>query len=112
MKIIEKSKELTKVIYDICKEIPSEKYIIIPQITRAVISIGSNVVEGQQRSDKDFIRFLTISRGSLYEVKYQLEIINEIYNVDKEKIKKGFNLIDEIGKMTYSLITKIKNEIQ
>ncbi len=111
MNVVTKSKHLVNLIYKICKQLPKdERYIIIPQICRASISVGSNIVEGQQRSDKDFLRFITISRGSLYEVKLQLEMIQEIH---KDRIRKDeyqiiYELIDQIGKMTHGLMLKLR----
>lgn len=108
LKVISKSRSLVKKIYEICKELPKEEnYIIKPQILRASISVPSNIVEGQQRSDKEFIRFLSISRGSLEEVKIQLEIIKDNYGFD-ELIEPALELCDEIGKMTYRLMLRLK----
>jgi four helix bundle protein len=106
--VVEKSKQLVRMVYKIVKKLPKEeKYIIIPQILRAVISIPSNIVEGQQRTDKDFKRFISISRGSLYEVKMQLEIISHEYNIDTSD---EMILIDEIGKMTHGLMLKLTSD--
>ena len=109
--VISKSKSLVKEIYSVVRKLPKEeKYIIIPQILRSAISVPSNIAEGQQRSDKEFLRFLRIARGSLSEVKVQLEIIEDNYQsiINKESFIRIQGLINEIGKMTYGLMLKLK----
>ena len=62
-------------VYSVTNDFPtSERYGIISQLRRAVISIPTNIVEGQSRgSSADFRRFLIIARGSTAEVIYLLE---------------------------------------
>jgi len=75
LSVISKSKRLVKLVYDLSKLLPkSEQYVLIPQMLRSAISIPSNLAEGQQRSDKEFIRFIRIARGSLSELKVEQEM--------------------------------------
>jgi four helix bundle protein len=49
------------------------------QIQRAAVSVASNIAEGYERnSDRDFIRFLMIAKGSLSELRTQLDIAQGI----------------------------------
>ena len=121
--VISKSKSLAVMAYKLYDSMQNqEKYTIGNQIYRSAISVPSNIAEGSQRgSDKEFIRFINIARGSLTELKVQLEILKECRfpNVDvydkefkdegkKHEITLMLELIDEIGKMTYGLILKLK----
>lgn len=76
------SRKLVKQIYDLTGKFPlEEKFGLANQIQRAAVSIPSNIAEGYGRnSDKEMIRFLSISKGSLYEVETQpvMEQCNEI----------------------------------
>lgn len=48
---------------------------VVDQIRRAAVSVMSNIAEGFERdSDKDFIRFLFIARGSVGEVRSLLYV--------------------------------------
>ena len=52
-----------------------ERYGISSQLTRAAVSIPSNIAEGSSRkSEKDYNRFLEISLGSTFEAETQLLI--------------------------------------
>ena len=72
--------QLVKDIYQLTSKFPSEeKFGLVAQIRRAVVSIPSNIPEGEARnSDKDYIRFLYISLGSLSEIETQLIIAEEL----------------------------------
>jgi len=72
----EKAMILVTMIYQKANSLPAEKrYGLIAQLKRSVLSIPSNIAEGYGRSyPKDYLRFLQIARGSLFESQTQLEI--------------------------------------
>ncbi|MGQ7944808.1 four helix bundle protein [Flavobacterium sp. WC2509] len=67
---------MTTKIYDNTKTFPKEEIFgLTSQLRRCAISIPSNIAEGFGRDSKnEFIRFLKISVGSLFELQTQLEI--------------------------------------
>ena len=106
LSVISKSKSLMKEVYNIARSLPNfETYGVKQQIIRSALSIGSNLAEGQQRTDKDFIRFIRMARGSIFELKFQLEVIQEEYNI--WNIENTLEQLEEISKMTYSLMLKL-----
>jgi len=102
----QKSLQLCKDVYLVTKNFPKEEiYGLTSQIRRCAVSIPSNIAEGKGRnSDKDFIRFLQIALGSIYELQTQLELAFELSYIDN--INSLIDLSIEIEKMLNSLITK------
>lgn len=72
----QKSMKMVTEVYLLSKTLPKdEQYVLVPQLRRSAVSVPSNIAEGYgRRSTGDYIRFLQISRGSLYELQTQLEI--------------------------------------
>lgn len=81
--------KLARRIYDISSKFPSnEKYGIISQMTRAAVSIPSNIAEGAGRtSNKDFANFLSIAIGSIFELHTQIVICEQIGYIDQNTLK-------------------------
>ena len=102
----QKSMLLVKEIYLQTKNFPKEElYGLTSQIRRCAISIPSNIAEGKGRNtDKEFIRFLQISLGLVYELQTQLELSLQLNYINK--IDNLLNLSIEIEKMINVLITK------
>ena len=78
--IWQKSLEILRLVYDLSNKFPeSEKYGLTVQIKRAVVSILSNIAESSGRnSNQQMINFLSISKGSAFEVVAQLIIAFEL----------------------------------
>ena len=103
--------ELVKQVYQLSNRLPSEeKFGLKSQISRAAVSIPSNIAEGCSRnSEIEFKRFLEIAIGSLFEVETQLIIAQELKFIKPNELEIVFSLIQKEAKMINSLINKIKN---
>lgn len=85
-----------------------ERYGMISQITRAAVSISSNIAEGSSRgSEKDYYRFVEISLGSSFEPETQILIAAALNFGDKEISQDLLKDIDEEQKMLMSFIKKL-----
>ena len=73
----QKSMELTEEIYRLVKTLPREEtYGLSDQMRRAVVAVPSNIAEGHGRnSEKEFIRFLCMAKGSVFELETQILLI-------------------------------------
>ena len=80
------------------------------QIQRSAVSIPSNIAEGYDRkSNKEYIRFLYISRGSCAELRTQLYIAKELKYLPKGVADEFIDKTRKISAMLYNLIqTRIK----
>lgn len=107
----QKSMDLVFIIYKVAAQFPKEEiYNLTSQIKRSAVSVPSNIAEGYGRnSSGDYVRFLQIASGSLYELQTQLEICFRLEFLTEEKYKKINSLSIEIEKMLSSLISKIRS---
>ncbi|MCB4798402.1 four helix bundle protein [Neotamlana laminarinivorans] len=103
--------ELVKQVYQLSNKLPSEeKFALKSQLTRAAVSVPSNIAEGCSRnSEIEFKRFLEIAIGSLFEVETQLIITKELKFLKENELENSFTLIQKEARMINSLISKIKN---
>ncbi len=101
--------QLVKSIYELTAAFPAnEKYELTSQIRRAVVSVPSNVAEGQARfSNPDFRHFLRIARGSLAEVETQLVVAHELNYISQAQLDEHSARIDELGRIINGLINSI-----
>lgn len=107
LQVWQKAMELTLEVYALVKLLPKEEtYALSDQMRRAVVSIPSNIAEGHGRnSDKEFVKFLYISRGSLLELETQIEICHRLCYFNDNQSYPASILIIEIGKMLNALIS-------
>lgn len=106
----DKIDEYIESVYGLTKNFPKEEiYCITTQLRRSAISVMLNYIEGYARqSSKTFKNFLKISYGSLKESQYLIKLGYKQNYIIKEDYNKLNYLSDEIAKMLWAIITRIK----
>ncbi len=107
-----KSVSLAAEVYQITRSFPDEeKFGLVVQMRRAVVSIASNIAEGSaRRSNKEFAQFLYIAAGSASELETQLLISCEVGIISHKVLDNIITSLDDISKMIYGLIRFLKKK--
>ncbi|MDP4095110.1 MAG: four helix bundle protein [Bacillota bacterium] len=102
--------ELVIDVYKIIKNFPTdERFRIIDQLSRAVVSIPANIAEGTGRkTKKDFIHFLYVSRGSLQETKYLILLSKNLGYIGNEIYETLIDKCYYVSKLLNGLINKME----
>ena len=109
LKIWQKGFEIAINGFKVVEAFPKEeKFALANQITRAGVSIPSNIAEGSSRtSDKDYNRFIEISLGSCFEMETQLLIAQQLNYGNQEKIIETLTMLSEEEKMLTSFSSSL-----
>ena len=104
-----KAMQLAEEIYSVIKLLPKDELFgLSAQLRRAAVSVPSNIAEGNGRSSKkDYMHFLNIARGSVYEIETQLLLGVELHFFNEPQTEKAMDLCEEISKMLNSLIRSL-----
>ncbi len=75
------------------------------QIQRAAVSIPSNIAEGFERqTDKEFVQYLFIAKGSCGEVRTQLYLAAELGYIEKPQVEELTSKARKLSSMIQNLI--------
>jgi four helix bundle protein len=80
--------DLTVAVYERTRSFPKEEvYGLTSQLRRASYSVPANIVEGSSReSQKDYLHFLYIARGSLSEAQYFIHLAGRLGYLSSEEV--------------------------
>jgi four helix bundle protein len=100
----QKARGLVREIYKLCNGTPIKSdYGMRGQITRAAVSIMSNIAEGfGRRTHNDFAHFLDVARASCMEVQSLLYVALDVEYIPQECFEKLYQAAAE----TIAMITK------
>ena len=106
----QKAKALALEVYHCTREFPkAEIYGLTSQMRRAAVSVPSNIAEGKGRySQKELVQFLYHARGSLLELRTQIEIAYELGYLDQFVFKQFEMKMDELGRILNALINRFQ----
>jgi four helix bundle protein len=101
----QKGLDLVEAVYRLSARFPKEEvYGLTAQIRRAVVSVPSNIAEGQGRwNTGEFVQFLGVAHGSLREVETQLHIVVRLKFVSQSDADPVFQLASEVGRLIQGL---------
>jgi len=106
-----KAKELVPIIYNlVSKYPPDEKYALVSQIKRAVVSIASNIAEGSGRNTNiDFAHFIDMAIGSSFELESDLLISLELGFIKEDELNKTLILLADVQKYMIGFQNKLRS---
>jgi four helix bundle protein len=113
LEVWQKAMELVALIYRLTKGFPREEiYGLTSQLRRAVVSVPSNIAEGQgRRSTKEFLNHLSMARGSLLEAETQMEIALRLNYLKPEQKAQVKELTSTVGRLLNGLIRALEAKL-
>lgn len=102
--------QLTVAVYRLTQGFPrEEQYGLTSQIRRSIVSVASNIAEGQGRlSTGEFRQFQGIARGSNCEAPTRLEIARALSFGDPMLIDEAEALANEVRKMLFGILDSLQ----
>ncbi len=80
------------------------------QMRRAGVSVASNIAEGYGRGSRaDYIRFLYIARGSLYELNTQISFAKDLQYIQASDLEELCKKLDECERVLWGLIRSLES---
>ena len=102
LEVWKRATRLAVAVYQALKQ--SRDFALKDQMTRAAVSIPSNIAEGYERgTNKGFCHYLSIAKGSTAELRTQLYIAKEIGEISSETMADLVAETKAIGAMLHKL---------
>lgn len=113
LEVVKEAHFLVKMIYEMTKSFPrDELFGLTSQLRRAVVSVPTNIIEGQARiSKKEFLNFLNIANGSLVEVEYLLELSLDLGYLGREDYEKIEDQRQKAAGYLINLMKSVRNKL-
>jgi four helix bundle protein len=106
----QKAMQLVTDVYKVTENFPkTETFGLRIQVRRAIVSVPSNIVEGQGRdSQKEFVHHLSIAYGSLVEAETQIQIASNLAYIENSESARLLTQCDEVGRLLNGLLRSLR----
>lgn len=113
LEVWQRSMDLVVEVYKLSAALPvSEKYGLISQMQRCAVSIPANIAEGYGRTHRgDYLRFLSIAKGSLAELETYLVILERLGFAQRDEINEVWTCSQIVGRMLTRLIASLNETL-
>lgn len=107
----QKAFELGLSIYRLTQKFPDvERFGLISQLRRGGVAVASDIAEGYGRgSTQDYIRFLRVARGCLYELDTQLLFAVKLEYITESSYREIYEQLNECGRILAGLIRSLEH---
>jgi four helix bundle protein len=103
--------DLADFVLSLLKNMPPNQYIrVIGHAEAAVTSVAQNIAEGKGRQyKKEFIQFLYVSKGSLFELLTLVEIFNRRKLISDDDVEKIREKAENFDRKLHGLINSLRS---
>lgn len=104
---------LVQSVYEAVAIFPQEeRYGLTSQMTRSAVSIPSNIAEGAGRNtNREFIHFLSIAMGSMFELETQVLIAERVGYIDNVKSTSLRESLHSLQRMSTVFMNNLESKI-
>ncbi|MFH1619099.1 MAG: four helix bundle protein [bacterium] len=114
LKVWQKAHVLVLDVYHVtCNYPQEERYALVTQMRRSAVSVPANIAEGsRRRSTAEFVQFVSISQGSLEELKYYFLLSRDLGYISHDKCRQVLTDTEEVGAMLNGLAKSLERRKQ
>ena len=111
LKVWQLAMDLVVETYRLTKQFPQqERFGLTSQLNRAAVSVPSNIAEGYWRLyRKEYVNYLSISRGSLAEAETQVIVAARLEYVARDQAAKWWELAQQTGRALNGLLRSLSS---
>jgi four helix bundle protein len=111
LKVWQRGIDIVEAVYLLVRQLPREEtYGLRSQMTRAAVSIPSNIAEGSSRtSELEYKHYLEIALGSCFELDTQLVVSIKTGLITLPPDSSLPSLLEEEGKMLHGFISRLSS---
>jgi four helix bundle protein len=106
----QRAMRLSVEVYRLARKLPAvERFALADQMRRAAVSIAANIAEGNGRDHRaEYLRFLSIARGSMMELDTHLELAREFGYLSPADLATATSLLSEVRRLLARLTQSLR----